>query len=367
MPQTPRPFLVPLLAASGVELALLSETPQAQAAKCAGLTRLALPDMTVVAAADVPAGPFIPADGLKGVTVPAFCRVQAVAAPAPDSRVGIGNGGYSSVLNYPAMADGLARGYAAVATDQGHQGEDLRFVAGHPGKVEDWADRAVHVMTDGAKLITRDALGHWPSRAYFSGCSTGGFQGMAETQRHPADYDGVAAGAPGYPRLNLSASFLVAWTANPDANGMDILPRAKLLMYFGWADNVSSARTGIDYYDSVERAVGDRARTQDVLRLFLAPGMGHCSGGPGPDQFDAIRALEEWVEHGKAPDRMVASHRTADRVDRTRPLCPYPLAARYDGSGSTDDAASFSCAPDTVPADPDAGLWLRRLQERDAR
>ena len=66
----------------------------------------------------------------------------------------------------------------------------------------------------------------------------------------------------------------------------------KLLMYYGWADNVSSARTGIDYYESVERAVGDPAATEKFLRLFLMPGVGHCSGGPGPDQFDAIGALE---------------------------------------------------------------------------
>jgi feruloyl esterase len=87
----------------------------------------------------------------------------------------------------------------------------------------------------------------------------------------------------------------------------------------------------------------DAPETRDFLRLFMAPGMQHCSGGPGPNTFDVIGALERWVEQRVAPDRIVATHRTNGVVDRTRPLCPYPLVVRYDGSGSIDDAASFSC------------------------
>ncbi len=75
----------------------------------------------------------------------------------------------------------------------------------------------------------------------------------------------------------------------------------------------------------------------------MVPGMGHCSGGEGPDTFDKLSALEQWVEHGKAPDSLIASHLTAGKVDRTRPLCPYPQMARYKGAGSIDDAANFSC------------------------
>ena len=75
-----------------------------------------------------------------------------------------------------------------------------------------------------------------------------------------------------------------------------------------------------------------------------APGMGHCRGGPGPDQFDALTALERWVEHGEAPERIVASRVSDGVVDRTRPLCPYPQVAKWTGTGSTDDAANFVCA-----------------------
>jgi len=513
--------------------AVLGFAGAARAQDCARLTQLTLPDMKVLAATPQSAGPFaVYGAADKAVSAPAFCRVQLEATPTADSRIGfevwlpaaaawngkllgIGNGGYSSVLDYPAMADGLGRGYAVAGTDQGHTGDDLRFVVGHPAKLEDWADRAIHVMTEGAKLVVRDAMGRWPARSYFAGCSTGGFQAMAETQRHPDDYDGVLAGAPGYPRIALSASFLAAWIANHDANGAEILPRSKLalinrsavaacdtldgvkdgviddpracrfdpgtllcraadaedcltqpqvdvvrkiyagphnrrtgeplfpgwdpgseapggdprlgwtayivgqpepvrlelwkfwlfgdpnfdwhtfdfdrdlaaasarlplmnaaspdlaafrahggklLMYHGWADNVSSARGSIDYYESVERAVGSAAGTQDFFRLFLLPGMGHCSGGPGPDKFDAIGALDDWVEHGHAPDVLIASHSTGGQVDRTRPLCAYPLAARYGGAGSTDQAANFACAPSAVAAAPDAGVWLKRMQ-----
>jgi feruloyl esterase len=75
----------------------------------------------------------------------------------------------------------------------------------------------------------------------------------------------------------------------------------------------------------------------------MAPGVNHCRGGEGPDTFDALAAVEEWVEKGVAPDRLIASRRREGKVDRTRPLCPYPQVARYKGSGSSDDAANFAC------------------------
>jgi feruloyl esterase len=75
----------------------------------------------------------------------------------------------------------------------------------------------------------------------------------------------------------------------------------------------------------------------------MAPGVHHCGGGPGPNTFDLLSALENWVEGGTAPDRIIASHMTGDVVDRTRPLCPYPREARYIGTGSIDDADNFVC------------------------
>ena len=87
-----------------------------------------------------------------------------------------------------------------------------------------------------------------------------------------------------------------------------------------------------------------RRAAEEFYRLFMVPGMMHCQGGEGAtDQFDKIAALEQWVERGIAPDRVIASHVKAGAVVRTRPLCPYPLAATWSGSGNTDDAASFIC------------------------
>jgi len=117
----------------------------------------------------------------------------------------------------------------------------------------------------------------------------------------------------------------------------------KLLMYHGWADQLVAPGTSINYYNSVVKALGGVSKTASSVRLFMVPGMGHCRGGDGPNTFDAVTALERWVELGQAPDQMVASHSTNGVVDRTRPLCPYPQVAVYKGTGGTDDAANFVC------------------------
>ena len=84
--------------------------------------------------------------------------------------------------------------------------------------------------------------------------------------------------------------------------------------------------------------------TKEFYRLFMVPGMQHCTNGPGTARFDALTALEQWVEQNKAPEQIMAGHVTNGQVDRTRPLCAYPQEAKYKGTGSTDDAANFVCA-----------------------
>ncbi|MEO8681879.1 MAG: tannase/feruloyl esterase family alpha/beta hydrolase, partial [Vicinamibacterales bacterium] len=117
----------------------------------------------------------------------------------------------------------------------------------------------------------------------------------------------------------------------------------KLLMYTGWMDPVVPPQDTVAYYEGVVKTMGGLAATRDFYRLFMAPGMGHCAGGPGPNTFDAIGALEQWVEKGVAPDKLIATHHTNGKPDRTRPLCQYPMVARHKGTGSIDDAANFSC------------------------
>lgn len=120
----------------------------------------------------------------------------------------------------------------------------------------------------------------------------------------------------------------------------------KLILYHGLSDGLIAPQNTINYYNAVLKASGPTA-THSV-RLYLAPGMGHCYGGDGPDTFDLDPPLAAWVEDNKTPGPILAAHFPASapltKPDRTRPLCPYPEVAKYKGTGSTDDAASFACA-----------------------
>lgn len=115
----------------------------------------------------------------------------------------------------------------------------------------------------------------------------------------------------------------------------------KLLMYAGMADPVFSANDLVAYYRRVMDRNGGADTTQEFARLFLVPGMNHCGGGPATDQFDALAAMQHWVEQGSAPTRLIASGQAFP--GRTRPLCPYPAVARYPGSGRMQSAAAFTC------------------------
>ena len=117
----------------------------------------------------------------------------------------------------------------------------------------------------------------------------------------------------------------------------------KLIQYHGWSDPQISPGASVQYYQNVVKVLGDAKALDDAYRLFMAPGMAHCGGGEGPNTFDMVSALEQWVEQRKAPDQIIASRSVKGVVERTRPLCPYPQTAVYKGSGSTDDAANFVC------------------------
>ena len=129
----------------------------------------------------------------------------------------------------------------------------------------------------------------------------------------------------------------------PDA--VDLTPfrqhGGKLMMYHGWADMALTPYMSIDYYRRAVAANG--ADTANFFRLFMVPGMNHCRGGNATDRFDAVTAMVNWVENGTAPDMLAAWRIRDGRTDRTRPLCPYPQAAIYKGSGSVDDGGNFSC------------------------
>ena len=117
--------------------------------------------------------------------------------------------------------------------------------------------------------------------------------------------------------------------------------KGKLLLYTGMSDPVFSALDLIRYYQQLQEDNGGEKNSQNFARLFLVPGMNHCSGGPGLDDFDALGAMREWIEEGKAPDTMLAHG--AAFPGRTRPLCAFPLIATYKGSGDSENSANFTC------------------------
>lgn len=482
------------------------------APSCGALTALTIPDVKITSAADVAAGSFTPPGGGEPLTVPAFCRVAAMATPSPDSSInfevwlpsadvwngnfqGVGNRDLLGAIEYGAMAAALRKGYAAASTDTGHGGDGFAFAAGHPEKVIDWSHRAVHLMTVASKSIVRARQGRLPEHSYFTGCSTGGAQGLMEAQRYPDDYDGIVAGNPGNDRINRMTGYLWSWTAfhqtpeslipeskltiitdaaiaacdnldglkdgviddprrcnfdpgsllckggvdapncltsrqlealrkvyngphsprlvrqiypgipkgsetglnavwksyfidpkepprsdfwkhvvfnDPnwdfqsfdwdrdlayaqstvggvvDATNPDLRPfkasGGRIIVTAGWDDPIHLSESAILYNETVEKVMGGDDKTRDFFRLFMVPGMGHCVPGPGPSTFDALTALEQWVEHLVPPDRIVASRPASGTAPaRTRPLCPYPLVARHKGSGSTDEAINFNC------------------------
>jgi feruloyl esterase len=200
-------------------LAVFSSARADAAGSCEGLTTLSRSNTLITLAQTVSAGQFTPPAGRGGgrganpfAQLPAFCRVAATLTPVAGSEIkievwlpatgwnsklqSVGNGAWAGNVSYPALATAVAAGYAAASTDTGHTGGNANFIVGHPEKLVDFEERAVHEMTGAAKAIVDAFYGRAPQRAYFNGCSTGGRQALTEVQRYPADYDAIIAGAP---------------------------------------------------------------------------------------------------------------------------------------------------------------------------
>ncbi|MEK7407603.1 MAG: tannase/feruloyl esterase family alpha/beta hydrolase [Acidobacteriota bacterium] len=371
--------------------------------------------------------------------------------------------------NPNAVRRPVAFGFAAGATDTGHEGGSVSFAVDANGRlnwmlIRDNAYLGIHEMTVTGKALTEAFYGKPPRYSYFNGCSTGGRQGLMEAQRSPADYEGIHSAAPAinWSKLHIAqmwsqlvvletrnflppckfAAAQAATVAACDAidgfkdgviedprrcsydpkalagaaagecganfalsatDGMPLTGRpfnltldwwkyfltknpqwdwatltyaafeqfwdqsveqfgavlgtdspnlsafrdrgGKAIVWHGWVDPAIHPEGTIDYYERVQQRMGGPEKTAEFIRLFMAPGVGHCGGGPGPGPLGPFDALLKWVEEGKAPDTLNAARRDqAGNVVRTRPLCQYPLVARYKGSGSTDDAANFVCA-----------------------
>jgi feruloyl esterase len=520
------PARVTALVAAILPIVCISATPAqtGPAVACGGLVDQRLPNTTITAAQTITNGSFTPPGSTNAITnLPPFCRVAGVIEPTSESHIlfevwlplqnwngrfaGVGNGGWAGTISFGALAEQIRRAHASASTNTGHEAAPgvnaARFAFEHPEQLIDFAYRAHHETTLKAKALVHAFYGKPSEHSYWIGCSSGGYEGLMEAQRFPADYDGIVAGAPANNWTRLMAGdldgILAAFkdsASNLPPSALGVLHRAvlaacdstdgvadgvledprrcrfdpatlqcaanqmpgacltpaqveaarrvyiglrdpitgtqlypglaagsepfwpnrdpanpfsipiahykwlvfadpnwdwrtfqfadpaayqaflkgesrfapvlnatdpnlrefkqrggKLLQYHGWNDQLIAPQNSIDYFDSVISFFGggrqDRTRAvrevQSFYRLFMAPGMAHCGGGPGPNSFDMQAALELWVERGIAPDEIVATHSTNGVIDRLRPLCPYPKVAVYKGTGDTNDAANFVC------------------------
>ncbi len=274
--------------------------PSAAATSCESLSTLKLRDTTIVVAQLVAAGAFTPpapfpeAGPRGGLTLalakdlPEFCRVAAVVKPVKDSEIkfevwmpasnwngkfmGIGNGGFTGRINYADMTAPLSRGYATASTDTGHEGgNDPSFALGHPEKVIDFGYRAVHEMTVKAKVIIAVYYGQAPKFSYWNGCSTGGRQGLAEAQRFPGDFNGIAVGAPANFLTHLQASGV--WKRQAiDKNPAGLVPPSKLALLHNAVLQTCDARDGVK--DGV---------LEDPRRCDFDPKSLQCKGDDSPE------------------------------------------------------------------------------------
>ncbi len=236
--------------------------------------------------------------------LPTFCRVQGLATPVAGSRIGfevwlpdaanwsqrlhmVGNGGYGSNLYYAQLATRIRSGDVAVATDTGHTGDTLTFGKDNPEAIVDWGNRAVHESVVAAKAITVAYLGKMPAHSYFSGSSTGGHEALTAAQRHPDDFDGIIAGAPGNNRTNLNLEFLWEFVHNhhPGDNEHPIVPEAKLSIVNAAAVRACDAQDGVS-----DGVINDPRECHFNLQSLL------CKAGEQPDcltaeQVTALQAI----------------------------------------------------------------------------
>jgi hypothetical protein len=345
---------------SAFALALCVLTPiSARAQSCAALRNLRLENTTITSAQLVEAGKFVPPIRVRRAspefftafnTLPAFCRVQAVARPSPDSRIsievwlpatgwnhrylGAGNGSFAGSINYYRLGESLNRGYAASSTNTGHRGapSDSEWAVNHPEKQTDFDYRAIHETAKTAKAAIQAFYSSAPARSYFASCSNGGRQGLMEAERYPEDYDGILSGAPA-----THFGFKTFVTGNLGAFQKH---GGKIIIYHGGDDRPES---NLNFFSSVRKRLGDET-VRGFLQFYLFPGVGHCGSGDSPNDFgqwlrpgdtpqnSLFSALEAWVENGIRPNDVIATKYAIDgdprsRVVKRSRICPYPEVA----------------------------------------
>lgn len=368
------------------------QTLAASEADCRRLLDANLPDTRITSAMVQAENSFAPPGADSAMQHPSFCRVAGVTDPAVRFEVwlpladwngkyqGVGNGGMAGTISYGAMAGALRRGYATASTDTGHEAGPISFDAswasGRPDLIADFGHRSLHLTTRNGKALTEAFYAEAPAYSYYVGCSKGGQQGLMEAQRYPDDFDGLIAGNPANDWTRFYAGAHLWYSLAMLADEEAWIPPAKLPALGSAVNAACDAKDGTEDgilmnplacdfqprellcpagVDNDSCLSGKQVTAvekiwsgvRDSSGELIYPGLAHCRGGPGPDSFDALTALENWVERGMAPEQIVASKIEQGEVVRSRPLCPHPEVAVYDGNGSTDAAENFSCrAPD---------------------
>src|SRR6266550_2827056 len=359
-------------------IALCCSAPlPSRAQSCASLRNLRLENTTVTSAQLVDSGKFVPPTiGRRPVagifaawnTLPAFCRVQAVARPSSDSDInievwlpaagwnrrylGAGNGSFGGSINYYRLGESLNSGYTTSSTDTGHRGKpsESAWATGHPEKQADFDYRAVHETALTAKALIQAFYDSAPTRSYFASCSNGGPQGLMEAERYPTDYDGIMAGAPAI-HFGFKTFISGDFAAFQNRGG-------KIIIFHGGNDRPEA---NVDLFSSVRRRMGD-STVSNFLQLYLLPGMGHCGSGDEPNDFgqwlrpgdtpqnSLFSALQEWVEKDVRPNGVIATIFAIDGAPRSvvvkkRRICPYPRPARSNHLGGASDSTNYVCPP----------------------
>ena len=332
--------------AAMLPMLLIAGTAQTDpAAACAGLADQRLSTTTITAAQAVTGGSFSPPGSSNPITnLPPFCRVEGVIKPTNESQIrfevwlplqkwngkfaGVGNGGWAGFISYGPLADQIRRGYASASTNTGHEaapGPNMaRFAFEHPEQLIDFAYRAHHETALKAKALVQAFYGKPAERSYWIGCSSGGYEGLMEAQRFPADYDGIVAGAPANNWTRLMAGDLDATLAvlkDPssllDAPALGVLYRGVL--------------AACDGGDGVTDGV-----LEDPRRCTFDPSTVQCAANQSPDkcltpaQVEAARRVYRGVKDPTTraqlyPGLAMGSELYWPNRDRNSPF-PIPIA-----------------------------------------
>jgi hypothetical protein len=212
---------------------------------CEKMQSFAMEGVVIDSAAPERSGKFTTSLGPVLTNLPAFCRVVGHATPTPQSRIGfevwlpeqnwsgryvqVGNAGLAGFIFHPLLGQMVERGHATASTDNGHTASaiDGRWAIGQPEKVRDFAERAVHLLSDIGKRITAKYYENAAQRSYFFGCSEGGREALIEAQRFPADFDGIVSGAPASHWTDLMNGFVKSGQAL-HKDQASFIPPAKL-------------------------------------------------------------------------------------------------------------------------------------------